>query len=178
MISPPTILNNVHATPIIDDIWIVVSHGRTIATLRKHNNTYLLKTNTIAVEFPHRDDIINRFGEGFFLPFPPSTPLYECYGYPTSYQPYNITYDIQRKLPMFTKSLHSKSLFCAGYYFLQLNAGWTKSFCPKLITVERYPHFGPYRSEDELIQVPYHAISNKPNPNYTINATNSCSGTE
>ena len=47
-------------------------------------------------------------------------------------------YDVKRKLPLFTKSKKSKSLYCAGYYIIQFEKGWVKSFCPKLITIERY----------------------------------------
>ena len=56
-------------------------------------------------------------------------------------------YDVKSKLPLFTKSEKSKSLYCAGYYTIRFEKGWVKSFCPKLITVERYEYRGPFKTE-------------------------------
>jgi hypothetical protein len=41
-------------------------------------------------------------------------------------------------------------LYCAGYYVIQFRKGWVKSFCPKLITLERYPYKGPFKTEEEM----------------------------
>jgi hypothetical protein len=62
-------------------------------------------------------------------------------------------YDIKKKLPLFTKSGDSKSLYCAGYYVIKFDKGWVKSFCPKLITLQRYPYQGPFKTEIEMKQV-------------------------
>jgi len=70
--------------------------------------------------------------------------------YPTSCLPYNDMFDVKRKLPLFTKSSKSKSLYCAGYYTIKFEKGWVKSFCPKLITVERYEYRGPFKTELEM----------------------------
>jgi len=76
----------------------------------------------------------------------------EIYNFPTSVLPYNSMYDIKRKLPLFTKSVKSKSLYCAGYYIIRFEKGWVKSFCPKLITIERYEFKGPFKTEIEMRQ--------------------------
>lgn len=73
-------------------------------------------------------------------------------GFPTSCTPYNPMYDVKKKLPLFTKSVKSKSLYCAGYFIIKFDKGWVKSFCPKLITVERYTTKGPYKTEFEMKQ--------------------------
>ena len=59
-------------------------------------------------------------------------------------------FDIRRKLPLFTKSSDSKSLYCAGYYVIKFDKGWVKSFCPKLITLQRYEYKGPFKTESEM----------------------------
>jgi hypothetical protein len=41
-------------------------------------------------------------------------------------------------------------LYCAGYYIIRFDKGWVKSHCPKLITLERYPYNGPFKSELEM----------------------------
>jgi hypothetical protein len=77
---------------------------------------------------------------------------FEIYNFPTSCRPYNEMYDVKRKLPLFTKSNKSKSLYCAGYYVIRFDKGWVKSFCPKLITIERYESHGPFKTELEMRQ--------------------------
>jgi hypothetical protein len=62
-------------------------------------------------------------------------------------------YDVKKKLPLFTKSKKSKSLYCAGYYTIRFAKGWVKSFCPKLITLQRYDYKGPFTTELEMRQV-------------------------
>lgn len=62
-------------------------------------------------------------------------------------------YDVRRKLPLFTKSNQSKSLFCAGHYVIKFPKNWVRSFCPKLITIERYEFSGPYLTEEESKEV-------------------------
>jgi hypothetical protein len=63
-----------------------------------------------------------------------------------------VLFNIQKKLPLFTKSKSSKSLYCAGYYTIKFEKGWVKSFCPKLITIERYEYRGPFKTELEMRQ--------------------------
>ena len=72
------------------------------------------------------------------------------HGFPTSVTPYNTMYDVKRKLPLFTKSDKSKSAYCAGYYIIRFDKAWTKSFCPKLITLDRYENKGPFKTELEM----------------------------
>jgi hypothetical protein len=104
--------------------------------------------------FNKKDDLTKQFGSDFFLKnnkvkVTASEP-HECHGYPTSCKPYNAMYDVQHKLPLFTKSNASKSLYCAGHYVIKFNKGWVKSFCPKLITIERNPYKGPFKSKIEM----------------------------
>ncbi len=75
---------------------------------------------------------------------------YVIYDYPCSSKPFFPIYNLQKKLPIFAKSSKSKSLFCAGYYLIQFRKGWVKSFCPKMITLERYSYLGPYKTEQEI----------------------------
>jgi len=51
---------------------------------------------------------------------------------------------------LFTKSPKSKSLYCAGYFIIRFEKGWVKSFCPKLITLERYEYKGPFKTNLEM----------------------------
>jgi hypothetical protein len=78
---------------------------------------------------------------------------YSIYEFPCSSKPYNPVYDVRQRLPIYSKSDKSKSQYCAGYYVIKFRKGWVKSFCPKLITLERYPNQGPFKTEIEMKQV-------------------------
>lgn len=152
-------MTEIHAKPIVDGkFWIVEQDGNKIATLhKKENNKFVLSSTTGEVMFNKKDDLTKQFGKDFFLKNTKikvtSAELNECHGYPTSCKPYNSMFNVQEKLPLFTKSNASKSLYCAGYYVIKFDKGWVKSFCPKSITIERYPYKGPFKSEIEMKQV-------------------------
>ena len=150
-------MTEIHAKPIVDGkFWIVEQDGTKIATLhKKENNKFVLSSTNGEVMFNKKDDLTKQFGKDFFLTntkikVTTSTDINECHGYPTSCRPYNSMYDVKRKLPLFTKSNASKSLYCAGHYIIKFDKGWVKSFCPKAITVERYPYKGPFKTELEM----------------------------
>ena len=152
-------MTEIHAKPIVDGkFWIVEEDGKKIATLhKKENNKFVLSSTNGEVMFNKKDELTKQFGAGFFLKsdkvkVTKSEPN-ECHGFPTSVKPYNAMYDVLNKLPLFTKSNASKSLFCAGYYVIKFNKLWLKSFCPKLITLERNPYKGPFKTELEMKQV-------------------------
>ena len=149
-------MTEIHAKPIVDGkFWIVEEAGVKIATLhKKENNRFVLSSTSGEIMFNKKQDLTKQFGEGFFLTSNKikvtQAEPHECHGYPTSCKPYNAMYDVRRKLPLFTKSNASKSLYCAGYYVIKFDKGWVKSFCPKAITIERYPSKGPFKSELEM----------------------------
>jgi len=66
------------------------------------------------------------------------------YGFPVGSKPHNVLYNVPRKLPVYTKTSKSRSYYCAGYYLIKLKDEWETQFCPKLITVNRYPTQGPF----------------------------------
>ena len=76
----------------------------------------------------------------------------EIYHLATSTIPYNAMYDLKKKRALFTKSKKSKSLYCAGYFIIHFDKGWVKSFCPKEVTLEKYEHKGPFKTELEMRQ--------------------------
>ena len=75
---------------------------------------------------------------------------YDVHGYPCDHNAKNALWNVPLKLPVFTKGTKSKSFFCAGYYLLKFNLGWVKSYCPKLITVQRYGYQGPFKTEQDM----------------------------
>ena len=77
----------------------------------------------------------------------------QVHDYPTDAEPFGGVWDLQHKAPIFTKERNSKSWFCAGWYLIKKSKNWKQEFCPKLITIERYDHRGPYKTPEELLKV-------------------------
>lgn len=72
------------------------------------------------------------------------------FGYPV---PKIETFKVQERenLPCFTKKPTSKIYFAAGYYGINFdNGGWMESHCPKLATLRRYEHIGPFKTETDM----------------------------
>jgi hypothetical protein len=152
-------MTEIHAKPIVDGkFWIVEQNGNKIGTLhKKENNKFVLSSNDGNSFFGKKEELITAFGKDFFgakvKTIVSDQEVRDVYGYPTSCHPYNPMFNVQKKLPLFTKSSASKSLYCAGYYIIKFDKGWVRSFCPKLITIERYENRGPFKSELEMKQV-------------------------
>ena len=147
------------AKPVLEGkFWIVEDEGQRVGTLRKDEFSQFVLQNKDGVKiYKNKKVITNEFGDDFFIakiikeadnPNPK-----EVHGYASSTVPHNSMYDIRQKLPLFTKSKDSKSLYCAGYYVIKFDKGWVKSFCPKLITLQRYESKGPFKTDLEMKQV-------------------------
>ncbi len=72
------------------------------------------------------------------------------YDYPADGDVFNVMYNVQKNLPLYTKLEASKSFFCAGYYIISFNGNWVKNYCPKLLTLERNDYKGPFFTEDAM----------------------------
>ena len=151
-----------HAKAIIDDkFWIVEQNGVKFATLRKNEENKFIMSNENGITVYQSESALKKtFGNDFFtvriIKEAENAEPNEVHGFPTSVRPHNAMYDITKKLPLFTKSSDSKSLYCAGYYTIKFEKGWVKSFCPKLITLQRYEYRGPMKTELEMKQVLAH----------------------
>jgi hypothetical protein len=77
---------------------------------------------------------------------------HEVYGYSTSTRPHNQVLDVQRYLPIYTKTAKSKSFFCAGYYIIKFSQNWVRAYCPKLITLNRYEYQGPFKTQERMLE--------------------------
>ena len=146
------------AKPVLKDkFWIIENNDERIGTMSWNDHRYMFSNNNGTCFFDNKRQMKQRFGSD--IVWSDVTDKIDnnenqliVYGFPTSVTPYNVMFDVKRKLPLFTKSNNSKSSYCAGYYIIQFDKGWVKSFCPKLITVERYNYKGPFKTELEMRQ--------------------------
>jgi len=152
-------MTDLHAKPIIPEkFWIVEKGGAKFATLRKSEDNHFVMSNELGIKvYETKEKLTMEFGKDFFvakiIKEADNAEPNEVHGYATSTAPHNSMFDVKRKLPLFTKSGDSKSLYCAGYYVIRFDKGWVKSFCPKAITLQRYEYQGPFKTELEMKQV-------------------------
>lgn len=154
-------MTELHAKPIVDGkFWIVEDQGNKVGILKvTEQKKYVFSSKDTTATFDSKKKLFETFGKDFFVAKSFETSIdieKEVHGYPASSEPHNPMFDVKRNLPLFTKSEKSKSVYCAGYYIIKFNKGWVKSFCPKLITIERNPYEGPFKTQLEM----KHRLSN------------------
>jgi len=150
-------MTELHAKPVIDGkFWIVEDQGNKVGILKvTEQKKYVFSSKDNITTFDNKKKLFETFGTNFFVKEQIQKTIVvdkTVHEYPTSSTPHNPLYDVKRHLPLFTKSNKSKSVYCAGYYIIRFDKGWVKSFCPKLITVERYQYQGPFKTELEMKQ--------------------------
>ena len=155
----PNIINNMTNTKVLvpNKFWIIERGGKKIATLSKEKEGYTLLKRGQKFKGLDLSEIRERFGitiDGTELPNKPEASIVnEIYGFPVNCKPHSPLWNVKKKLPIYSKSAKSKSLYCAGYYVIRFKKGWVKSFCPKLITLDRYDYKGPFKTEIEMRSV-------------------------
>jgi hypothetical protein len=142
-------------TVLKNKFWIVEDDGKKVGTLSHSDDRFLYSCNNQTYFFDNQKQISKKLGKIVWddtveKTITPSEKI--VHNYPTSVTPFNTMYDVQRKLPLFTKSAKSNSLYCAGYYIIHFDKGWVKSFCPKMVTLERYEFKGPFKTDVEMRQ--------------------------
>ena len=143
------------STVLKNKFWIVEDNGQKVGTLSYNDDRYLYSCNDETCFFDNQRQISKKLGTITWdndVPKKIKNSEKIVHGFPTSVTPYNTMYDVKRKLPLFTKSSKSNSLYCAGYYIIHFDKGWVKSFCPKLVTIERYESKGPFKTDVEMRQ--------------------------
>ena len=117
-------MTRIKANPIVaGKFWIVEEDGERIGTLSKQEDkTYMYCCNTHTKFYENEKQLTRDVDiEWGIKDAKPVTTEKEVQGFKTSCTPYNSMYDVKRKLPLFTKSKKSKSLYCAGYYIIRFD---------------------------------------------------------
>lgn len=149
-------MNSTAKTLVPNKEWLIEADNIKIGSVSKAKKGYIFLRNGKSINFKNLAEVNAQFGVAIFEESikkhkpEPSTQGYVIYDYPCGSKPYDPVYNIKQKLPLYSKSSKSKSLFCAGYYVIKFQKGWRKAFCPKLITLERYPYKGPFKTEEEM----------------------------
>jgi len=142
------------AKELSDNFWILEENGVRTGILQQTEGGLTLTIKKQKTNFQNLSQLKKQYSIRFIAGSSEqpaeSEAEHAVNGYPTKLFPYNAVYDVQKKLPLFTKSQKSSSYYCAGYYIIKFNNNWAKAFCPKLITLHRYQFKGPYKTQVEM----------------------------
>jgi hypothetical protein len=140
------------AKPVIKNkFWVVEDHGQKVATIQARDNGFVYVHNEQREYFPSVKNLKQAYNIKFGSPdHVKKEKTNMVYGYPMTGRAYNQVWDVQRRLPVYSKTSKSRSLFCAGYYLIKVNGAWTENFCPKNITLNRYDYLGPYATKADM----------------------------
>jgi len=136
--------------------WLITDNNQKIGGISKNKKGYIFYRNGKAIGFNDIAEVKAHLGIALFeegikkAKGDADNKNFSIYDFPCSSKPYEPVYSIKERLPLYAKSAKSKSRYCAGYYIIKFRKGWVKSFCPKLITLQRYPFYGPFKTEIEM----------------------------
>jgi len=141
------------ALPVIDkQYWILKDNDRKVGNVEACAGGYQVKINDQIAQYK----TIKMVEQRVHIHFEPAlnkqkltTPKNLVHGYPVSGRVYNPMWDIQQRLPIYTKTNKSKSWFAAGWYRVKKGRDWRILQSPKLIMLQRYPYHGPYYNQEE-----------------------------
>jgi hypothetical protein len=148
-------MNSTAKVVIPNKEWLVRDEKTKIGSVSKAKKGYVFFKNGKQINFNDLAEVNAQFGVAIFEESikkvkKDSPDSYYIYDFPCSSKPYESVYSVKKRLPLYAKSAKSKSQYCAGHYIIKFKKGWVKSFCPKLITLERYPFQGPFKTEYEM----------------------------
>ena len=147
-------MTTLQAKPIVTNkFWIVENNGIKVGTIQT------VDEEGGGVVYVH-DDIrehhqtVGAIAKKYNIVFGGTTEShgndnFEVYGHPCDSKPYNQVFEVQRRLPLYTKTAKSRSFYCAGYYLVEYSGVWQLEFCPKSITLNRYKFQGPYTTQTQ-----------------------------
>lgn len=148
-------MDNLIAKPIIkDQYWVVTNGEEKIGNVVAEGSGFNLKINGVSKHYENTTELKRKTRIQFQtlktdrtkrdLPFAK---------FPTVGKVHNSMLDIKRKLHLFTKTAKSKCYYAAGWFAINQNGEFEKVLCPKYIFVQRYPYYGPYKTETEAESV-------------------------
>jgi len=139
------------AKPVIDkQFWILQEDNRKIGNVEACQDGYQVRINNQVAQFKTIRMLQQRVNIKFeHIPkTSKARPGHEVHGYPTAGRAHNGIWNVPSKLPLFTKTVKSKSWYAAGWYAVRQGRHWETVQDPKLIVLQRYPYHGPFLTKE------------------------------
>lgn len=139
--------------PITDHSWLLLTDDEVtkVGLLSENAGKITLIASSEKTTFDTRDQVNDFFNEDVFskqVEREDTKKEYTVKGYPVNvtepHEPSDYT-DLP-DLPLYSKSSSSNVLHSAGHYCVRFPGGWTKRYCPKLSTLNKYEWHGPFKT--------------------------------
>jgi hypothetical protein len=143
-------------------LWELREDDKKIGFIHITPRGYTVKANGLKAKYKDLNDLNIKFKKIVFVEnsvpeqvssvvplqadYAVSMQANSVYGYPCDAEPYNDIWDVQQKIPLYTKTEKSKTFYCAGYYVTQ---ELEILFCPKRMILQRGVFVGPFKSESQ-----------------------------
>ena len=139
------------AKPVIDNqYWILKQDNEKIGNVQAVDGGFALTIRNKVAKFKTIRMLRRQANIEFAEPeHVTPIPKDRVHGYPTGCRTHNGMWNVQLKLPLFTKTTKSKSWFAAGWYSIKQHRSWKVLQNPKLIVLERYTYQGPFYTEEQ-----------------------------
>jgi hypothetical protein len=139
------------AKPVIDNqYWILKQNDQKIGNIQASADGYQITIQNKIASYKTIPMLRSKENVEFEPAEKSTKPLpNQVHGYDTGCRTHNGMWNVQLKLPLFTKTTKSKSWFAAGWYAVKQHRAWKVSRNPKLIVLERYPFKGPFNTEEQ-----------------------------
>jgi hypothetical protein len=139
------------AKPIVDNqYWILQQGDQKIGNIQAEPDGYRVTILDQVVSYKTIPMVRKKAKIQFVPAEKVSKPANDVvHGYETGCRAHNGMWNVQLKLPLFTKTSKSKSWFAAGWYSVKQHKNWKIVRNPKLIALERYKYQGPFKTKEE-----------------------------
>ena len=139
------------AKPVIDnEFWILQENNCKIGNIEAHAGGFQIRINNQVEQFKTirmlQKTVKIKFESAPKIPI--GKPDYQVHGYPTVCRAHNSIWNVPAKLPLYTKTVRSKSWYAAGWYQLKSGRQWEIIQDPKLILLKRYSYHGPFYTKE------------------------------
>jgi uncharacterized membrane protein YfhO len=143
-------------TVVPNQYWILQQDNQKIGNIEASPSGFSVKINNQVQSFKSINTIKQKVAIDFEIVSnkKPQVSSNSVHGYSTSSRAFNAIYDVKHQVPLWTKEARSKSWYAAGWYQLKQGREWETVFCPKLITLQRYPYYGPFYTEEQANDQP------------------------
>jgi hypothetical protein len=138
------------AKPVIaDQFWILHQDDQKIGNLEAVGDGYQVRINNQVVQFKTIQLLTASADIRFESTADTQPQTNQVHGYAVDGAVHNAIWNLQHKLPLFTRSVKSKSWFAAGWYRVQRGRSWQLLHEPKLIALQRYVFQGPFHTKEQ-----------------------------
>jgi hypothetical protein len=139
------------AKPVIDnEYWILKQDDQKVGNIQAVDDGYQVTIANKIVNYKTIPMLCRRENVEFEPAAAPAPqPANQVHGFEVQGRVFNALWNVQLRLPLFTKDTKSKSWFAAGWYRVRQHRTWRTVQQPKLITLQRYEYRGPFHTREQ-----------------------------